>query len=341
MFLYMVIDILSYLEDILKYKVSINTLLQYYLSYLPVIFVQVTPFSCLLATLYTFAKLNRDNEIIAMRASGISIIGVSKTVIILATILSLSILWVNDRFVPKALSLNQSIKYQFEGKHKASQKKETISNLSMYGLGNRLFFINKFSPSTNTLEGIIILEQDNHQNITRKIVANKGEYINGSWTFFQCITYDFDLNGQIKGEPRYSDEEIVSIPEGPNEFLTQRQKPELMSIAQLNDYIWKLSKSGAEKVVENLKVDLYQRYTAPLTTLMIVLLGIPFSLRMRRRATGVSSLGVSILAAFIYYVLNAVCIALGKSGILPPIISASLSHIIVLSTSLYLIFSIP
>jgi len=341
MFLYVVIDILSYLEDILKYKVNIKTLLQYYLSYLPVIFVQVTPFSCLLATLYTFAKLNRDNEIIAMRASGISIIGVSKTVIILATILSLSILWINDRFVPKALSLNQSIKYQFEGKHKANQKKETISNLSMYGLGNRLFFINKFLPSTNTLEGIIILEQDQQQNITRKIVANKGEYKNGSWSFYQSITYDFDTAGQIKGEPKYADEEIVSIPESPNEFLTQRQKPELMSIAQLNDYIWKLSKSGAEKVVENLKVDLYQRYTAPLTTLMIVLLGIPFSLRMRRRATGVSSLGVSILAAFLYYVLNAVCIAFGKSGILPPIISASLSHIIVLSTSLYLIFSIP
>ena len=341
MFLYMFIDILSYLEDILKYKVGIKTLIQYYLSYLPVIFVQVTPFSCLLATLYTFAKLNRDNEIIAMRASGISIIGVSKTVIILATILSLSVLWVNDRFVPKALSLNQSIKYQFDSKNKNHQKKETISNLSMYGLGNRLFFINKFSPSNNTLEGIIILEQDNRQNITRKIVANKGEYKNGSWTFFQCITHDFDVNGQIKGEPKYEDEEIVSLPETPNEFMTQRQKPELMSIAQLNDYIWKLSKSGAEKVVENLKVDLYQRYTAPLTTLMIVLLGIPFSLRMRRRATGVSSLGISILAAFLYYVLNAVCIALGKSGVLPPIISASLSHIVVLSTSLYLIFSIP
>lgn len=343
MFLYVVIDILSYLEDILKYKVGIESLARYYLSYLPVIFVQVTPFSCLLATLYTFAKLNRDNEIIAMRASGISIIGVSKTVIILGAILSLLILWVNDRFVPSALALNQTVKYQFDSKNKekAKKEKEPINNLSMYGIGNKLFFINRFMPLDNTLEGIIILEQDRNQNITRKIVANKGEYKDGSWIFYQSITYDFDYAGQIKGEPRYADEEKVQIPESPQEFLAQRQKPEFMNIAQLNDYIWKLSKSGANRVVENLKVDLYQRYTSPMTTLIIILLGIPFSLRMRRRATGVSSLGISIMAAFLYYVLNAISIALGKSGVLPPLIAASLSHIVILSTSLYFIFAIP
>jgi lipopolysaccharide export system permease protein len=341
--LYIIIDIFSYLEDILKLHVNIHTLIRYYSMYLPVIFVQVAPFCCLLATLYTFAKLNRDNEIIAMRASGLNIIGITKTVIVFGFIISMVVFWVSDRLVPSALVLNQRIKYQMESKPKKGQEKEKeiITNLSMYGMKNRLFFVNKFSPGINTMEGIIVLEQDEHQNITRKIVANKGVYTNNCWVFYQSITYDFDINGQVKNEPRYSDEEIMLIPEGPDEFLAQRQSPEIMTISQLNDYLWKLSKSGAINVVKRLKVDLYQRYTAPLLSLIIILLGIPFSLKMRKRATGISSLGISIILAFLYYVLNAVSIALGKGEVLMPFLAASLSHIIALSFSLYMIFTLP
>lgn len=342
LFLYVIIDALTHLEDILKQQVSLNILIEYYLSYLPIIFVQVAPFSCLLATLYTFAKLNRENEIIAMRASGLSIFGITKTVIIFGFVTSIFVFWINDRVVPQAQALNEKIKYQMENRINIPDKdKETITNLSVYGMGNRLFFVNKFIPSTKTMEGIIILEQDHHQNITRKIVANKGIYKNNSWFFYQTVSYDFDLNGQMIGDPRYTQEEIVPIPESPQEFLTQKQHPDVMTISQLNDYIWKLSRSGATTVVRNLKVDLYQRYTSPLINLIMILLAVPFSFRLKKRATGLSSLGVSIIIAFLYYVLNAVSIALGKGGILPPVISASLSHIIILSSSLYMILNLP
>jgi lipopolysaccharide export system permease protein len=191
------------------------------------------------------------------------------------------------------------------------------------------------------MEGIIILENDENQNITKKIVANKGVYVNGLWRFYQSITYDFDKNGQIIGEPKYSEEEIMAIPETPQEFLNQRQRPDLMTIAQLDDYIWKISKSGAITAIKNLRVDFYQRFTWPLTSIIIILLGVPFSMHMKKQATGLSSLGLSIIVGFLYYVLNAIGIALGKAGILMPILSASLAHIIVLIFSLYLIFTLP
>lgn len=343
LFLYIVIDILSHLDDILKLQVEIRVLAQYYLSYLPIIFVQVAPFSCLLATLYTFSRLNRDNEIIAMRASGVSIFGVSKTVIIFGLIISVFIFWVNDRFVPSSLALNQKIKSSMESADKSRKLKEheTIRNLSMYGLRNSLFFVNKFSPSTNTMEGIIILEHDERQNIVKKIVANKGVYQDGKWVFYHCITYYFDANGQMNNEPKYSEEEIMFITETPQEFLSQRQRPDLMTISELNDYIWKLSKSGATSVVRSLEVDLYQRYTAPLISIVIILLGIPFSLKIKRHGGGISSLGVSIILAFLYYVFNAVSIALGKSGVLTPVIAVSLSHILALTLGFYLLFKLP
>jgi lipopolysaccharide export LptBFGC system permease protein LptF len=70
---------------------------------------------------------------------------------------------------------------------------------------------------------------------------------------------------------------------------------------------------------------------------VIVIVGIPFALTIRRRATGLSSLGIAIMVGFLYYVVNAVSIAFGKAGLFPPILAASLSHIMFLSLGLYLI----
>jgi lipopolysaccharide export system permease protein len=277
-----------------------------------------------------------------MRASGLSVHQIAKTVIICGAIISLFVFWLNDKFIPRSLAMTQKIKSTMGETKKAKEKKEeTIRNLFMLGLRNRLFFINKFALSTNTMEDIIILEDDEHQNVIRKIVAKKGLYQDNLWKFYQCITYNFDQNGQIAGEPQYFEEEVMPITETPSDFINQRQRPELMTIAQLEDYIWRLSRSGASTLIRNLKVDLYHRFTAPFSNLIIVLLGIPFSMMLKRRATGLSSVGLAIMVGFLYYALDAIFIAFGKGGALIPILGASLSHIVALTFGLYLISALP
>ncbi len=343
LFLYVTIDLLTNLEDIIKFKVELSILIQYYLCFLPIMFIQVSPFACLLSTLYAFGKLNHENEIIAMRSSGMSIIQISKTVIILGAMISLFAFWVNDRLVPQSLVMTEKIREKmWEGeKNRRLGKQNIITNLAMYGLKNRLYFINKFTVSTSTMEGITILEHDKNQNITKKIVANKGVFKDGLWEFRQCITYNFTPGGQMIDEPQYFEKEIMAIPETPSDFVNQRQRPSYMTIAQLEDYIWKFSKSGTSTIIRNLRVDLYQKFSSPFTNMIIILLGIPFSLIMRKRATGLSSIGLSIMVGFLYYVLEAISIALGKGGVLFPALAATLSHIIALSFGLYMISSLP
>jgi len=342
-FLYIIIDIFSHLDEILKHRVSLSLLFQYYISYLPIIFVQVAPVVCLLATLYTFGRLNHNNEIIAMRSAGLSLFQIIKVVVIFGSLISICVFFVNDKLVPQSLSLTERIKEEMEkgSKKVQAREQEAINNLSMYGLNNRLYFVSEFIPSAKTMEGITILEHDEKQNLTKKIVANKGVYRNGLWRFYQSITYNLDERGQIKNEPQYYEEETMTIPETPEDFLKQRQRPDFMTISELDDYIWRLSKSGATTTIRNFKIDLYQRFTMPVTCVIIIILGLPFALMMKKRATGLSSLGISIMVGFIYYVLNAIGLALGKAGILIPVLSASLSHIIALTTGLYLLNSLP
>jgi len=342
-FLYIIIDLFSHLDLILENKVSLSVLKQYYLTFLPVIFVQIAPFASLLATLFTFAKLNQDNEIIAMRSSGLSIFQITKTVIVFGLMLSFFIFWINDRFVPYCLDQNKSIKEQMEkgSRQKTAKDQQALNRITVFGAHNRLFFVNTFYPSNSTIEGVIILEHDEKQNIIKKIVADRGVYKKGLWRFYKSMTYYMDENGQLIGDPQFLEEEIMTITEPPQEFTNQRKTADFMNLSQLEEYIWRLSKSGATTVIRNLKVDYYQRFTSPLTSLIIILLGIPFALKIQKRATGMSSLGISLVVGFLYYVLNAVSIALGKAGILAPFLAASLSHICALLLSTYLIGTIP
>ena len=340
-FLYVIVDVFSHLDDLLKEKIKLPVLGLYYLSYLPVIFVQVTPVACLLGTIYTLGVLNRNNEIMVMRASGLSIWRIGRVAIIFGAVISVLVFLVNERIVPRAENSVERIRNQIENNSAKKPEDSVIKNMSIYGLKNRLFFVNTFTIKENRLDGIVILEHDRQQNLIKKIIATSGKWEDGIWKFTDSITYNFDENGQVVGEPTYFKEELMDIPEKPADFLKQRQHPEFMNISQLNNYIFILSKSGAKTVIRNFKVDLYQRFTFPFTSLVIVVLGIPFALMIKKRASALSSVGISILLGFLYYVSSAVSLAFGKAGFLPPYLAASLAHIIFLGFGLYKICTLP
>ncbi|MCX7927659.1 MAG: LptF/LptG family permease [Candidatus Omnitrophica bacterium] len=343
LFLFIIVDLFSHLELILENKLGWAILKHYYISLLPTVFIQVSPFACLLATLYTFAKMNNDNEITAMRASGLSVFDITRTTIIFGFILTIFVFWLNDRVAPAFRYKNSIIKETMENAkpNKESLQEEILNNLAVYGRQNRLFYIKKFNLSNNQMFDIIILEHDNNQNIVKKIVATKGIYNDNVWKFFQCITYQYSEDGQLKESPKYSEEEIVPFPETPQDFILQRQNPSFMNVAQLEDYIWRLSKSGATAAARNFQVDYYDRFTMPLANLIIILLGIPFALRIRKKAPGLSAFGVSLILGFFYYILSAICLALGKAGIISPIFATTASHSIMLIISLYLLSTLP
>ena len=101
-FLYVLIDIASNLSEIIDRKVPLNILAQYYLSFYPVIIVQTSPIACLIAVLLTFGQLNNNNEVIMMRAGGLSFWKITKPAIYFGLIVSASMFWVNESFVPQA-----------------------------------------------------------------------------------------------------------------------------------------------------------------------------------------------------------------------------------------------
>lgn len=342
-FLFILIDMFGNLQDFIAKSVSLKVLAQYYISFLPSIVVQTSTMACLISVLFTYSSLNAHNEITAIRASGMNFWQITRPALVFALFVSALVFLVNEKFVPQSSMINQEIR-DTQIKVVPSQKgkgKLAIHNLTFYGMKNRLFFIDTFDPNTNVLTGITIIGHDHNQNLVEKIVALKGVWTGIAWKFYNCqiTTYNGSV-ANVASDFRITPEKLMDIKETPKDFLKQRMDVSSMNLQQLHSYIKRFSGSGAIKTINNLRVDLHQKITFPLRNFIIVLIGLPFALMSvgKRRAMTFTSIAIALVIGFLYYVSDAVGLALAKGEALLPWEGAWLTPIIFTLMALFVIF---
>ena len=336
-FIYILMDLFTNLDDIIKAHMGIGMILIYYMAYCPSIIVQITPIAVLISTMYTLGSLAKHNEIIALRASGISVWNTLKPFLIAGLFLSFIILFINDRIAPAATQRFLAIREEkLEGKkeHLASGAK-IIKNVAIYGMGNKIIYARIYDPKITTLKDIIIQEQDGRQNVIAKTTAKEAKWTKNGWAAFNITTYRLDSEGQIKEEPKFQHRGSLDIKEGPKDFQGQKYKTEVLNLSELRNYIKRLSGTSG-LVLQSLRTEAASRVSYPFANFIAVLIGAAVCLKTKRgsRFLGVG-LGLSI--GLLFYGVFAVSVALGKGGVLPSFISAWLSNIIFGALGIYLI----
>ncbi|MBU2540645.1 MAG: LptF/LptG family permease [Candidatus Omnitrophica bacterium] len=324
--LYIIIDLFSNLDEIIKNQLDFDTLRVYYLAFTPKIFIEIAPVAALLAMVYTLSRLNNTNEIIAMRSSGLSIWQITRVVLITGLAISCLVFFVSERILPASQYKLLEIKVKQMGMKDKHLSDQPIRNAAIYGLDNRLFFISLFDPKDNTLSGIVIFEQDENQNVTAKIVSGSGEYKDGRWILYDCITYKYGLNNELVGEPEYMKAKVMNFEDTPQDIRKQQLKISYMNVKQLRDYRQRLKHTNAKAVLRNFNVEIKSRFSSPMTAVILMFISIPFSLSIKRKGQLASSLGISIVLAFFYYVINSMSIAFAKEGFIPALVAAWLAN---------------
>ena len=335
-FLYILIDLATHMDDFLANKVPLLIITNYYASFFPVIFVQTSPIASLLATLFTYSTLNNNNEIIALRASGLDFWKITRPALIFACMISALIFMVNEKFVPQSASLSQEIREEKIEVKKSAQA--PIKQLFFYGLDNRLFFIDEFFPSNKTLRGLTVIGQDSQQRMTEKITAMKGEWTGSGWKLYNCqMTRYLPEDQSLDGDAPFFKEKIVDIKESPSDILKQKSTVSTMNIQELRAYIKRFKGSGATPVLNSLKVDLHQKIAYPFACIIIILVGLPFALVTgKRKGLSFASVGIALLIGFFFFVVNSVGLALGKGGALPPLAAAWFAPILFLAAGAWI-----
>jgi lipopolysaccharide export system permease protein len=340
-FLYVLIDAATHLDDFFSNKVPALLIGKYYLTLLPFIFVQFSPVAALLATLFTYSSLNNNNEIIALRACGMGFWRITRPAIIFGLIVTALVFLVNEKFVPQSAALAQELK-QDKIEVQASRREEKnrpIRDLYFYGLDNRLFSIDQFDPVAQKIHGLTIIGQDHEQRMTEKIVALSGEWTPAGWKLTNCQITRYNPEDQtLTGEAPFYKEKVLDIKESPQDLLKQRSSVSSMNIKQLKAYIKRFKSSGAVGALNSLKVDLHQKIAYPFGCIVIIITGLPFALVTgKRKGLTFASVGIALAIGLLFFVVNAVVLALGKGGALQPLTAAWLTPILFLGCGVFMI----
>jgi lipopolysaccharide export system permease protein len=341
--LYVMIDVVHELDDILERKIPILILWQYYAAFFPLILVQTSSISCLISVLFTFSGLNNSNEVIAMRSSGLNFWQITRPALIFGLVVSALVFYMSERLVPNADKVKRQIRMDnmmIEG-DKQKKEIEKVRDLTFYGFQNRLFYIDTFDPNTNEIHGITILEYDSNINLVEKTIALRGIWTGIAWKFFDCqITSYAEATITTPLKVKIYKEKLMEFQETPKDLLKQQMRVSSMNILELKSYLDRFSQSGAKTAINNLKVDFYHKMADPIGNFIIVLLGLPFALMVKaRKGMTFVSFGIAIAIGFLYYVATALSLAFGKGGILPPIMAAWLVPVVFTGLAFYFIES--
>jgi len=328
-------DILGFLDDIFKNNIPLASILLFYFYFAPFAFVNMVPFACLISAVFVFNNLSKNHEITAIITSGISIWKVIKPVFLVTCILCLATFIVNEKLVPTAMEKATRIR-QEELETGDEKEKGTIKNLAVYGKGDQIIFAKEYNPGKRELGNVIIHKQNKDRVIVKKISARSVKWRDdGFWLGTDVMVFKMGPDGEFTWGPEVHKNRKMPIREGPDDFLNTQWDPKLMSYRQLERYI-KILRFSSPAAVRRFLVDLNYKLAFPFMAMVIILVGIPFSIATGR-ANALIGMAKGITLPMLYLPVMAFSLALGKGGVLPPVLAAWLSNIVFAVWGIYLI----
>lgn len=330
-----IIDIFSFIDDIIKNKIPFQSIFAFYFYYIPTVFIQIIPMAVLLSTIYMLSNLNKNNEIIAMKSSGIGLWRILAPILVTGFIISALTFMVNDRVIPLTSKISQMIRREELEKRKAENKSRVVDNVAIYGTGNRILFARNYEVGNKKLNDIIIHEHDTSENLISKTTAQYALWTGDDWIFHKAIKTKIDNAGKIIGTPVFYNELAIPLKERPRDFAYGEWKADFMSYKELCNYI-KNFRGSDVKIARNLLVDLHYKIAFPFISLIIIMVAAPFALLTMRGGVMIG-IGMSIVIGLLYYAVIAISLAFGKAGILPPFLAAWFGNIIFFILGIYLL----
>ncbi|MBT3261731.1 YjgP/YjgQ family permease [bacterium] len=316
--------LLSLVSTAVKYSFPLYQTIQLFIYKIPEILVFTFPMSMLLSSILTFSRLNSDMEIIAFKASGISIYRLLIPIIAMGLAVSFLTIWFNESIVPKANYSSETLFYKLTQEKQTKVKKNI--NLTEYDQESiPIRIINIRQINQNSLQDITIAEFE-FGRLARLIRAQKGQWLgHGNWEFNNGVMHYFPKKKDIVVFTRFA-KELLNIKVDPVDLTKREKTTKEMNTRELKKRIEFKAKMGADTTSD--LVNLHMKYAIPFASLIFSVLGAVVGLKPQRSSSALG-LGISLFIIVIYYILISISLGLGLAGFLHPFIAAWLPNIII------------
>lgn len=131
------------------------------------------PFSTLLAAIMTMGNLGGSNELLALKAAGVSLFRIMRSVIVVAVFISILSFFVINNYVPYSVEKVGNILYDIRNQRQEIEFKDGVF---FNGIPDISIRVGKQDPDTKLITDVLIYDTRDRR-ITKTIVADSG-YIN-------------------------------------------------------------------------------------------------------------------------------------------------------------------
>ena len=329
-----VFDVSEHLDNFLKKQATFHAIaFQYYAGFIPFYLNYLSPLINFLAVILFTAKMANQTEIVPILTSKASFTRFLRPYFIAASLLFIISFYANVFLIP----YTNRLKVDFENTY--FQDADPTKNEVHMQLDKHTFVYVKSFDNTLKTGYEFILEKFNGDNLLEKIVANSIAYdsVKRIWTM---RTYSQrHINGLKETMEWHGNTKDTVLDMRPEDFEIKDNQYSAMSMSVLNKNIEKAKLRGTGELTD-MVFEKYHRFVYPLSTYVLMLIGVSISSRKVRGGIGLP-LGIGIILCFTYIIVERFALVFSIKGGAPPLISVFMPNLIFFAFGYYLLAKAP
>jgi LPS export ABC transporter permease LptG/LPS export ABC transporter permease LptF len=290
----------------------------------------VIPLAALLGVLVTFGVLSRTSELSVMKACGISLYRIAAPLLVLSLGWSTILYGLEQRLMAQANERAVELDANIRGI--APRIANPLNRRWVVGRNGDIYHYAQFDQQKKTLSNLEVyaVAKDAWRLATMTFTPS-ARFDGQQWQASAGWQQTFAGKGAFGTFPSRA------LPlETPDYFETLQPRADMMSVPQLKRYIDELSASGLNVVP--LTIELQKKLAFPFVTVVMTLLAIPFGMTAGKRGT-LYGIGIGIVLALSYWIVGGAFAAIGKAGILSPVMAGWAPNILAAGSAIYLLLT--
>jgi lipopolysaccharide export system permease protein len=311
-----IFDLLSNSIDVLqRSNGKFSGLLLYAVLRLPEIISFLVPFVVLIAALMTLGKLERDNEILAYKASGAPYNAVLLAFLPAVTMVAAMHFIIADQVVPRSIGAMVRRNIYVDISSKDNDNPVFIRD------GRSIVEAASVEKHGSVLKKVRIYNRDQNGILTDQLQADEADYNvkDHRWTMYGVWTAQIQASRAT--QPVFSDRQEWKTHLTPAEFSNLIEMPQAMTLAK----IWNFASATDVGVRPTYFYEawLQKRIALPVSSILMILLAAPVAHGVYRRDRGMAAgIAIGFGLGFLYFVADGLVMSLGESGAVPPVVAA-------------------
>jgi len=303
-------------------------LLQMLINALPNTLVTVLPLSITIGILLGLGRMSVDNEIAAVKSSGIPVVRLLPPVLLLGFVGFILSLICTLELIPRGIGQGRRLVHQaLTTRADAGLEERTFFD----ALKNLILYVEKIDPATGVITNIFIRESSQPDEV-KTILARKGKVLTdpeGKALVLHLrdgTIISEDRNGDSTGALVF-ESQIFRYPIQEAAMETSTRSFEELSIAEIRERIRKakelenvstgLEKDFSMRLVKHGRVVIAQRIAYPLACLALALAAFPLGV-LNMGKSRLNNVAVGMVAIFAYYAVTLAAERAARSGLAPP-----------------------